>query len=162
MIVPFIDTTVSIPQPDLVNIYGATIDKYTKIGAFVEIQSGVVIGKYCKISSHSFICSGVIIEDRVFIGHGVMFTNDKYPLSCNSDGTMKGHDDYELLPTLVKKGASIGTGAVILPGIVIGENSIIAAGAIVTKNIPDNYLYRPKIFPELLYQVSSVTSSDEL
>lgn len=146
--VPFIDSTVQIPQPNLVNIYGARIGAYTKIGAFVEIQAGVVIGERCKISSHSFICTGVTIEDEVFIGHGVMFTNDKYPKACNPDGTMKGPDDYDLLTTLVKKGASIGSGAILLPGIIIGEDSLIGAGAIVTKSVLPNTIYRGRSFVE--------------
>jgi acetyltransferase-like isoleucine patch superfamily enzyme len=140
-IVPFIENTVKIPQPNLVNIYGARIGAYTKIGAFVEIQEGVIIGARCKISSHTFICTGVTIEDEVFIGHGVMFTNDKYPRACNSDGSMKGPNDYRLLETVVKKGAAVGSGAVILPGVVIGENAVIGAGAIVTKSILPNTTY---------------------
>lgn len=121
-----------------VNIYEAAIGDETKIGPFVEIQSGVTIGRRCKISSHSFLCSGVEIEDEVFIGHGVMFTNDKHPRACNPDGSPKTADDYELLPTLVKKGAAIGSGAVILPGLVIGENALVGAGAVVTRNVPAN------------------------
>lgn len=138
------DVTVRIHQPSLVNIYGAKIGSYTRVGAFVEIQEGVVIGERCKISSHSFICSGVTIEDEVFIGHGVMFTNDKHPKACNPDGTMKGIDDYKMETTLVKKGASIGSGAIILPGIILGENCLVAAGALVTKDVPDNMIFISK------------------
>jgi UDP-2-acetamido-3-amino-2,3-dideoxy-glucuronate N-acetyltransferase len=120
-----------------VNVYEAEIGDETKIGTFVEIQAGVKVGKRCKISSHSFLCSGVTIEDEVFIGHGVMFTNDKLPRACNPDGTLKAGDDYELLTTLVMKGASIGSNATILPGIVIGRNAMVGAGAVVTKDVPD-------------------------
>lgn len=120
-----------------VNIYEAQIGDESRVGAFVEIQSGVVIGNRCKVSSHSFLCSGVTLEDEVFIGHGVMFTNDKVPKACNPDGTLKSADDYELLTTLVKKGASIGSNATILPGITIGKNALVGAGAVVTKDVPD-------------------------
>lgn len=129
--------SVRIFKPDLVNIYGCTIDDQSTVGPFVEIQSGVTIGKRCKISSHSFICEGVMLEDEVFIGHGVMFTNDLYPRSTNQDGTMKGGDDWELVETRIKKRAGIGSNATILAGIVIGENAIIGAGAVVTKDVPD-------------------------
>jgi UDP-2-acetamido-3-amino-2,3-dideoxy-glucuronate N-acetyltransferase len=122
--------------PDLVNIYGASIGEKSTIGPFVEIQRGVIIGAQCKISSHSFLCTGVTIEDDVFIGHGVMFTNDKYPRATNADGTMQTGDDWECLPTFVKKGASIGSSVVILPGITIGERAMVGAGSVVTKDVP--------------------------
>ena len=128
---------VRIFKPDLVNIYGCQIDDDSTVGPFVEIQAGVVIGKRCKISSHSFLCEGVALEDEVFIGHGVMFTNDIYPRSTNLDGTMKGGDDWELVETRIKKRAGIGSNATILAGITIGENAIIGAGAVVTKDVPD-------------------------
>jgi acetyltransferase-like isoleucine patch superfamily enzyme len=102
----------------------------------VEIQKNATVGANCKISSHSFICEGVTIEDGVFVGHGVMFTNDKHPRSINPDGSMQTEKDWKVIPTLVKKGASIGTGAVILCGITIGENAMIGAGAVVTKDVP--------------------------
>ncbi|MBU0580436.1 MAG: N-acetyltransferase [Candidatus Margulisbacteria bacterium] len=121
-----------------VNLYGCEIGDETKIGAFVEIQSDVKIGKNCKISSHSFICSGVTIEEGVFIGHHVCFTNDKYPQASNQDGSLKKEGDWKLLRTLVKRRASIGSGSVILPGIVIGENAVVGAGAVVTKDVPAN------------------------
>lgn len=124
-------------KPDLVNIYGCTIDDESTVGPFVEIQAGVTIGKRCKISSHSFICEGVTLEDEVFIGHGVMFTNDLYPRSTNTDGSLKGGDDWELVETLVKKRAGIGSNATILAGITIGENAIVGAGAVITKDVPD-------------------------
>lgn len=128
---------VRIFKPDLVNIYGCQIGDESTVGPFVEIQAGVIIGKRCKISSHSFLCEGVTLEDEVFIGHGVMFTNDIYPRSTNPDGTMKAGDDWELVETKIKKRAGIGSNATILAGITIGENAIIAAGAVVTKDVPD-------------------------
>ncbi len=122
---------------DFVNIYGCEIGDDSQIGPFTEIQRGVKIGKRCKISSHSFLCSGVTIEDGVFIGHGVMFTNDKLPRALRKDGTLQTADDWECVPTLVKAGASIGTNATILPGITIGKNALVGAGAVVTKDVPD-------------------------
>lgn len=121
-----------------VNAYGCAIGDGSKIGAFVEIQKNVEIGKNCKISSHTFICEGVEIEDNVFVGHGVMFTNDKYPRATNADGSAQTEADWEVIPTLIKKGASIGSGAVVIAGVTIGENAIIGAGAVVTKDVsPD-------------------------
>lgn len=121
-----------------VNLYGCEIDDETKIGTFVEVQKGARIGKHCKISSHSFICEGVIIEDNVFIGHNVTFTNDAYPRATTQDGKIQTDDDWVCIPTVVKKGASIGSGTTLLCGITIGENAIIGAGSVVTKNIPSN------------------------
>jgi len=128
---------VRIFKPDLVNIYGCTIGDESTVGPFVEIQAGVSIGKRCKISSHSFICEGVTLEDEVFVGHGVMFTNDLYPRSTNIDGSLKTGDDWELVETLVKKRAGIGSNATILAGVTIGKNAIIGAGAVVAKDVPD-------------------------
>jgi len=128
---------VRIFKPALVNMYGCAIGAETSIGPFVEIQSGVVIGKRCKIQSHSFICEGVTLEDEVFIGHGVMFTNDLYPRSTNLDGNFKGRDDWQLLPTHIKKRAGIGSNATIIAGISIGAHAIVGAGAVVTKDVPD-------------------------
>lgn len=128
---------VKIFQPDLVNLYGCEIGDETKIGAFVEIQKNAFIGARCKISSHSFICEGVSIEDGVFIGHGVMFTNDLYPSSVNTDGSLQTEENWEVVKTLVKKKASIGSNATILPGITIGEGALIGAGSVVTKDVPD-------------------------
>src|ERR1700742_915975 len=105
-----------------INLYGCEIGDETKIGTFVEIQKNAVVGKRCKISSHSFICEGVVIEDNVFIGHGVKFTNDSYPRATNSDGSLQTEADWVVERTIIKKGASIGTGATILPNVVIGEN----------------------------------------
>ena len=119
-----------------VNAYGCAIGDGSKIGAFVEIQKNSSIGKNCKISSHTFICEGVCIEDDVFVGHGVMFTNDKYPRATNADGSAQTEADWEVIPTRIKKGASIGSGAVIIAGVTIGENAIVGAGAVVTKDIP--------------------------
>lgn len=123
---------------NFVNAYGCSIDDNSKIGAFVEIQKGAFIGKNCKISSHSFICEGVHIEDNVFVGHGVMFTNDLFPRSTNQDGSPQTEADWKVIETHVKKGASIGSNATILCGITIGENSLVGAGAVVTKNVPPN------------------------
>lgn len=121
---------------DFVNLYGCKIGDDTKIGTFVEIQKGVKIGKKCKISSHSFICKGVLIEDNVFVGHNVMFINDKYPRATNKRGVMIEDGGWKLEKTIVKKGASVGSSATILAGITIGENAIVGAGAVVTKNVP--------------------------
>lgn len=121
-----------------VNAYGCSIDDNTKVGAFVEIQKGATIGKNCKISSHTFICEGVHIEDNCFIGHGVMFTNDLFPKAINADGSQQSEADWTLIETFVKKGASIGSNATILCGITIGENALVGAGAMVTKDVPAN------------------------
>jgi acetyltransferase-like isoleucine patch superfamily enzyme len=121
-----------------INLYGCEIGDETKIGAFVEIQKNASIGKRCKISSHTFICEGVSIEDNVFIGHGVTFINDPYPRAANSDGTLQTEADWKVERTLVKKGVSIGSGATILCSVTIGENAIVGAGAVVTRNVPAN------------------------
>lgn len=121
-----------------VNLYGCEIGDNTKIGTFVEIQKNAKIGKNCKISTHTFICEGVTIEDNVFIGHNVTFINDKYPRATNPDGGMQTEKDWNVIPTLVKKGASIGSSATILCGVTIGENAIVGAGSVVTKDVPDN------------------------
>ncbi len=128
---------VVIHHPSLVNLYGCSIGSGTKIGAFVEIQKGALIGARCKISSHSFICEGVEIEDGVFVGHGVMFTNDIYPKAVADDGELQTEADWNLVLTLVKTQASIGSNATILCGITIGKNALIGAGAVVTKDVPD-------------------------
>jgi len=124
-----------------VNLYGCEIGDRSKIGTFVEIQKGAQIGKDCKISTHTFICEGVTIEDRVFIGHNVTFINDKYPKSTNQDGSMQSDEDWVCVPTLVKEGASIGSGSTILCGIKIGKDAIIGAGAVVTRDVPDNAVF---------------------
>jgi len=123
---------------DFVNLYGCSIDDNTKIGTFVEIQKNASIGKNCKISSHTFICEGVYIEDNVFVGHNVTFINDKHPRSVNEEGTMQTESNWEVIETFVKKGASIGSSSTILCGVIIGENAIVGAGAVVTKDVPPN------------------------
>lgn len=124
-------------QPQLVNLYGCKVGDETRIGAFVEIQKGASVGARCKISSHTFICEGVTIEDEVFIGHGVMFTNDRYPQATNPDGSLQTEADWKVESTCVKRGASIGTNATILPGVTIGEGALVGAGAVVTRSVPD-------------------------
>jgi len=119
-----------------VNLYGCIIGDNTKIGTFVEIQKGAVIGKNCKISSHTFICEGVTVEDEVFIGHGVTFINDLYPRATTPEGQLQSEQDWKIIPTVVKKRASIGSGATILAGVTIGEEAIVGAGSVVTKDVP--------------------------
>ncbi|CAD7766647.1 MAG: 2,3,4,5-tetrahydropyridine-2,6-dicarboxylate N-acetyltransferase [Candidatus Argoarchaeum ethanivorans] len=123
---------------DFTNLYGCTVDDGTKIGTFVEIQKNAFIGKNCKVQSHTFICEGVTIEDDAFIGHGVMFINDKFPRSTSESGGLQTEADWEVIPTVVKKGASIGTNATLLGGITIGVGAIVGAGSVVTKDVPDN------------------------
>lgn len=123
--------------PELVNIYGAVIGDDTRVGPFVEIQAGAVIGKRCKIQSHAFVPEGVTIEDEVFIGHGVMFTNDLWPRVADEEGRLLGASDWKLSPTLVKRRASIGSGATVLP-VTIGESALVGAGAVVTREVPDH------------------------
>ncbi len=126
---------VRIFQPDLVNLYGCTVGDDTKIGSFVEIQKNAVVGARCKVSSHTFICEGVAIEDEVFVGHGVVFINDRLPRACN-DGRLQVESDWTVEPIRVRKGASIGSGAVIMCGVTIGERALIGAGAVVTRDVP--------------------------
>lgn len=128
---------VRIFQPELVNLYGCRIGSDTKIGAFVEIQKNAVIGSRCKISSHTFVCEGVHIEDEVFVGHGVMFINDIYPRAANADGSLQTETDWEVVETSVKRRASIGSNATIMAGITVGQNSIVGAGAVVTRDVPE-------------------------
>lgn len=120
---------------NFVNAYGCTIGDGSKIGAFVEIQKGATIGKNCKISSHTFICEGVHIDDFVFVGHSVTFTNDLYPRAANEDGSLQTESDWKVTETFIKKGASIGSGSTLLCGITIGEGAIVGAGSVVTKNV---------------------------
>ncbi|CAN1209230.1 Serine acetyltransferase [Tumidithrix helvetica PCC 7403] len=127
---------VKIFHPSLVNLYGCTVGDETKIGAFVEIQKNATVGSRCKVSSHSFLCEGVILEDEVFIGHGVMFTNDLYPRATSEDGSLQTESDWTVVKTLVKRSASIGSNATILAGVTIGERAIVGAGAVVTRDIP--------------------------
>ncbi|MCW2240920.1 acyltransferase [Azospirillum canadense] len=132
-----LDDTVKIFHPNLVNLYGCTVGAGTKIGAFVEIQKNASIGERCKISSHSFICEGVEIDDEVFIGHGVMFTNDLYPRATNDDGRPQTEQDWTLERTHIKARASIGSNATIIAGVTIGTSALVGAGAVVTRDVPD-------------------------
>jgi acetyltransferase-like isoleucine patch superfamily enzyme len=130
-------TGVVIHHPELVNLYGCTIGDETRVGPFVEIQAGAAIGRRCKISSHTFVCTGTTIEDEVFVGHGVMFTNDRFPRATNAGGELQGAGEWELLATLVRRGASIGSNATIMGGVTIGEGAMVGAGAVVTRDVPD-------------------------
>jgi acetyltransferase-like isoleucine patch superfamily enzyme len=121
---------------DPVNLYGCEIGDESKIGAFVEIQRGACIGRRVKVSSHTFICEGVSIEDHVFVGHGVMFTNDRFPRALAADGRLQTRDDWTVVPTVVRKGASIGSGSTILCGLEIGADAIVGAGSVVTRDVP--------------------------
>lgn len=121
-----------------INLYGCEIGDETKIGAFVEIQKNVKVGKCCKISSHTFICEGVVIEDNVFIGHGVMFINDRYPRATTADGHLQTEADWKVERTVIKRGASVGSNTTILSNTIIGENAIVGAGSVVTKDVPCN------------------------
>jgi UDP-2-acetamido-3-amino-2,3-dideoxy-glucuronate N-acetyltransferase len=128
---------VVIHHPDLVNLYGCVVGSDSRIGTFVEVQRGASIGARCKISSHTFICEGVAIEDEVFVGHGVMFTNDRVPRAANADGTLQTNHDWKLELTHVKRSASIGSNATIVSGVTIGVGALVGAGAVVTKDVPD-------------------------
>jgi acetyltransferase-like isoleucine patch superfamily enzyme len=123
---------------DFVNLYGCTIGAHTKIGTFVEIQRGARIGRNCKISSHTFICEGVAIEDNVFVGHNVTFINDRYPRATNEKGELQTPEDWAVVPTRICRGASIGSSATLLCGITVGENAIVGAGSVVTRDVPPN------------------------
>ena len=119
-----------------VNLYGCSIGENTKIGTFVEIQKGATVGANCKISSHTFICEGVTIQDEAFVGHGVIFINDMYPRATATGGALQTEADWTCIPTIVKRGSSIGSGSTILAGITVGENAIVGAGSVVTKTVP--------------------------
>jgi UDP-2-acetamido-3-amino-2,3-dideoxy-glucuronate N-acetyltransferase len=127
---------VQILHPELVNLYGCSIGAGTRIGTFVEIQRGVLVGERCKISSHTFVCEGVTIEDEVFIGHGVMFINDRFPHATTESGELQGEEDWVLEPIRIGRRASIGSHATLLCGTIIGEGALIGAGAVVTRNVP--------------------------
>lgn len=129
---------VMIFQPSLVNLYGCTIGEDTRIGAFVEIQKNAVIGARCKISSHSFICEGVVLDDEVFVGHGVVFTNDRRPRATNPDGRLQTESDWTVIGTRVRARASIGSNATLIAGITVGERALIGAGAVVTRDVPEH------------------------
>ena len=126
---------VKIFHPDLVNLYGCAIGDETKIGSFVEIQKNVSVGARCKISSHSFLCEGVVIEDEVFVGHGVMFINDRVPRATAAGGALQTEDDWSVVPTRICRGASLGSGAVILCGVTVGPGALVGAGAVVTRDV---------------------------
>lgn len=128
---------VIIHHPQLVNLYGCTVGEGSRVGAFVEIQKNAHIGARCKVSSHTFVCEGVTVEDEVFIGHGVMFINDIDPRATNEDGGAQSEQDWAVVPTLVKRRASIGSNATIMGGIIVGEGALVGAGAVVTKDVPD-------------------------
>jgi acetyltransferase-like isoleucine patch superfamily enzyme len=137
-IAPDVQLGKDVKLSQFINLYGCEVGDHTKIGAFVEIQKNARIGKNCKISSHSFVCEGVTIEDNVFVGHGVTFINDAYPRATNSEGELQSEEDWKVQPTVVKKGASIGSGATILSNLVIGENALVGAGSVVTRDVPNN------------------------
>jgi acetyltransferase-like isoleucine patch superfamily enzyme len=137
-IAPDVQLGKDVKLSQFINLYGCEVGDHSKIGAFVEIQKNAKIGKNCKISSHSFVCEGVTIEDNVFVGHSVTFINDAYPRATNSEGELQSERDWKVEPTLVKKGASIGSGATILSNLVIGENALVGAGSVVTHDVPDN------------------------
>src|SRR4051794_589366 len=133
---------VVIHHPDLVNLYGCRIGAGSRVGTFVEIQRNASIGRNCKISSHTFICEGVTLQDGVFVGHGVMFTNDLHPRAVNPDGSLQTDADWQMIPTLVKRRATLGSHATILAGVTIGEGALIGAGAVVTRDVPDHAIVR--------------------
>jgi acetyltransferase-like isoleucine patch superfamily enzyme len=141
-----------------INLYGCEIGEGTKIGAFVEIQKNATVGRNCKISSHSFICEGVTIEDGVFVGHGVTFINDSYPRAINADGHLQTEQDWVVEQTLVKKGVSIGSGSTILAKVTIGENAIVGAGSVVTRDIPAHAIVAGNPAKVLRYQETEVSA----
>jgi len=125
---------------DFINLYGCKIDDGTKIGAFVEVQKNATIGKRCKVQSHTFICEGVVIEDEVFVGHGVMFINDKYPRATSETGSLQTEADWQVIPTIIKYGATIGSNSTLLCGLTIGTRSIVGAGSVVIDDVPENVI----------------------
>ena len=145
-----------------INLYGCEIGDNTKIGAFVEVQKNARIGKNCKISSHTFVCEGVTIEDGVFIGHGVVFINDSYPRAARADGQLQTESDWKVEETVIKKGASIGSGATILANVAVGENAIVGAGSVVTKSVPANAIVagNPARVLRMITEEASVSSNE--
>ncbi len=137
-IAPDVRLGLEVKLSKFINLYGCQVGDRTKIGTFVEIQKNAKVGRNCKISSHTFICEGVTIEDNVFIGHGVTFINDSYPRATTPEGDLQTENHWQVEPTLVKRGASIGSGATILSNVVVGENAIVGAGSVVTHNVPNN------------------------
>jgi len=137
-IAPDVRLGVSVTLSKFINLYGCEVGDNTKIGPFVEIQKNAKIGRNCKVSSHTFICEGVTIEDNVFVGHGVMFINDSYPRATTPSGSLQTEKDWKVEPTVVKAGASIGSGSTILSNVTIGENALIGAGSVVTRDVPAN------------------------
>jgi acetyltransferase-like isoleucine patch superfamily enzyme len=144
-----------------INLYGCEIGDETKIGAFVEIQKNASVGKCCKISSHTFVCEGVVIEDNVFVGHGVMFINDSYPRATTGNGNLQTEADWKVERTVVRKGASIGSGATILSNTNIGENAIVGAGSVVTKDVPPNAIVAGNPARVLRYIKNTVEGQNE-
>lgn len=137
-IAPDVQLGTDVKLSPFVNLYGCEIGDNTKIGAFVEIQKNAKVGRNCKISSHTFVCEGVTIEENVFVGHGVVFINDLFPRATTAEGELQTEKDWQMDRTLVKRGASIGSGATILANVVIGENAMVGAGSVVTRDVPDN------------------------
>jgi len=144
-----------------VNLYGCQIGDETKIGAFVEIQKNASVGRRCKISSHTFVCEGVTIEDNVFVGHGVMFINDSYPRATTPDGELQTEKDWRVEMTVVKRGASIGSGATILSNLVIGENAIVGAGSVVTRDVPPKTIVAGNP-AKILRSIAPITSASKV
>jgi UDP-2-acetamido-3-amino-2,3-dideoxy-glucuronate N-acetyltransferase len=147
-----------------VNLYGCEVGADTRIGAFVEVQRGATIGQRCKISSHSFVCSGIVIEDEVFVGHGVLFINDRFPRASNPDGSPQQEGDWRLEATVVRRGASIGSGAIVMCGVEIGEGAMVGAGALVTRDVPPQALvagHPARLRRLLLNHMGDATDADK-
>ena len=140
-IAPDVSIGANVKISAFVNLYGCSIGDNTKLGAFVEIQKGAAVGKNCKISSHTFICEGVTVQDNVFIGHNVTFINDRYPRSTIADGSLQTEEDWDVVPTLVEKGASIGSSVTIMCGVTIGTGAMVGAGSVVTKSVPPGEIW---------------------
>lgn len=159
-IAPDVKIGQAVKLSQFINLYGCQIGDETKIGAFVEIQKNATVGRRCKISSHTFVCEGVTIEDNVFIGHGVTFINDSYPRSTTPDGELQTEKDWRVERTVVKKGASIGSGSTILSKVVIGENAIVGAGSVVTRDVPPNVIVAGNP-AKVLRSTSSTSKADQ-